>query len=58
MCIIVLNTKEHLTKELMKQCWHANGDGAGVMYAINGKVIMFSYIRENRYQQHTPIQSQ
>jgi len=41
MCIIVLNTKEHLTKELLQECWESNNDGAGLMYAIDGKLNTF-----------------
>jgi len=45
MCIIVLNTKEHLSKELLHECWQSNNDGAGVMYARDGKLNTFKEIK-------------
>ncbi|MBK8943676.1 MAG: hypothetical protein IPM32_00255 [Ignavibacteriae bacterium] len=45
MCIIILNTKEHLTKELLNECWQTNSDGAGMMYAIDGKINIFKELK-------------
>ncbi|MBK7105908.1 MAG: class II glutamine amidotransferase [Ignavibacteriae bacterium] len=45
MCIIILNTKEHLTKELLNECWQTNSDGAGIMYAIDGKINIFKELK-------------
>lgn len=45
MCIIVLNTKEHLSKELLNECWQSNNDGAGLMYAIDGKLNIFKELK-------------
>ncbi|MFZ1292202.1 MAG: hypothetical protein WAR79_19060 [Melioribacteraceae bacterium] len=45
MCIIILNTKEHLSKELLNECWQTNSDGAGIMYAIDGKINIFKELK-------------
>lgn len=45
MCIIVLNTKEHLSKDLLNECWQSNSDGAGLMYAIDGKLNIFKELK-------------
>ena len=53
MCIIVLNTKEHLSKELMIECWQANNDGAGLMYALDGKLTIFKELKNfNTYYEY------
>jgi predicted glutamine amidotransferase len=45
MCIIVLNTKEHLSKDLLNECWQSNNDGGGLMYAIDGKLNIFKELK-------------
>ena len=45
MCIIILNTKENLSKELLNECWQSNSDGAGLMYAIDGKLNIFKELK-------------
>jgi predicted glutamine amidotransferase len=53
MCIIVLNTKENLSKELMQECWQANNDGAGLMYALDGKLTIFKELKNfNTYYEY------
>ena len=38
MCIAILNKKEAtLKRELLKNCWDNNGDGAGLLYIDNKK---------------------
>ena len=46
MCIIVLNTKEHLSKKLLKVCWESNNNGAGLMYAIEEKLNIFKELKD------------
>ncbi len=46
MCIIVLNTKEHLSKKILKVCWESNNDGAGLMYAIEEKLNIFKELKD------------
>ena len=39
MCIAIYKPKEsEITKNTLKTCWESNPHGAGLMYAINGKV--------------------
>ena len=45
MCIIVLNSREHLSKELLHECWQSNSNGAGLMYAIDGKLNIFKELK-------------
>ena len=45
MCIIVLNKREHLAEELLKECWLSNNDGAGLMYSINGELNIFKELK-------------
>lgn len=45
MCIIVLNTKEHLSKKLLNECWESNNDGAGMMYSLDGKLNIFKELK-------------
>ncbi|MBL1214691.1 MAG: hypothetical protein HND52_15150 [Ignavibacteriae bacterium] len=45
MCIIILNTKEHLSKEILNECWDSNNDGAGLMYAIDGSINTFKELK-------------
>jgi predicted glutamine amidotransferase len=45
MCIIILNTKEHLSKEILNECWESNNDGAGLMYAIDGTINTFKELK-------------
>jgi predicted glutamine amidotransferase len=53
MCIIILNTKEHLSKELIEECWQANNDGAGLMYGLNGKLTIFKELKNfNTYYEY------
>ena len=53
MCIIVLNTKYHLSKEIMIECWQANNDGAGIMYALDGKLTIFKELKNfNTYYEY------
>ncbi len=46
MCIIVLNTKEHLSKKLLKVCWESNNEGAGLMYANEEKLNIFKELED------------
>lgn len=40
MCIAILNTKTAtLKKELLRNCWENNGDGAGMLYIDNNKSL-------------------
>ena len=60
MCIIVLNTKEQLSKEIIKECWQANDDGAGLMYAINGKLTIFKELKNfnTYYEYYTTLRNE
>ena len=41
MCIAILAPKEkELTKETLETCWENNPDGAGLMFAFNGKLYV------------------
>ncbi len=41
MCIIAIQPIGVKIKEsILKNCWHANKDGAGIMYVENGKIIV------------------
>lgn len=40
MCIAILNTRETtLKKQLLRNCWENNGDGAGILYIDNNKSL-------------------
>ncbi len=53
MCIIVLNTKENLSKDLLHECWLVNNDGAGIMYSIDGKLNTFKELKNfNTYYEY------
>jgi hypothetical protein len=40
MCIAILNQKQTtLKKELLRNCWENNGDGAGILYINNNKQL-------------------
>lgn len=42
MCIAILNTKSvTLKKKLLSNCWKNNGDGAGMLYMLDGKMQVF-----------------
>jgi predicted glutamine amidotransferase len=42
MCIAILNTKSvTLKKKLLNNCWENNGDGAGILYTLDGKMQVF-----------------
>lgn len=42
MCIAILNTKQTtLKKQLLKNCWENNGDGAGILYINNDNKLEF-----------------
>jgi hypothetical protein len=46
MCIAILNTKNvTLKKELLNNCWENNGDGAGLLYMLNGKMQVFKEMK-------------
>ena len=38
MCIIILNKKGKLSEKVLQQASLSNRDGAGIMYAVNGKI--------------------
>jgi predicted glutamine amidotransferase len=41
MCIIVVQTKNNfVSKKTLRNCWDNNGDGAGIMYANSGKIVV------------------
>jgi len=45
MCIIVVKpVKKSLPKKCMDNCWKANSDGAGIMYALDGKLHIEKYM--------------
>jgi hypothetical protein len=42
MCIAILNTKQTtLKKQLLRNCWENNGDGAGILYINNDNKLEF-----------------
>jgi len=46
MCIAILNTKGvTLKKELLKNCWENNTDGAGMLYSKDGKMEVFKEMK-------------
>ena len=52
MCIAILNTKQTtLKKQLLKNCWENNGDGAGLLYINNdNKLEVFKEMKDfNRF---------
>lgn len=40
MCIIIVNKQGMLSKTALYNCWDSNPDGAGLMYAENGKIVI------------------
>ena len=41
MCIIAIQPKgELISEQTLKNCWENNNDGAGIMYAENGKILV------------------
>jgi hypothetical protein len=41
MCIIAVKPKgKTISKEILENCWQRNPDGAGIMYAVNGKIYV------------------
>lgn len=41
MCIIAIQTNGNfITKKTLRNCWDNNGDGAGLMYAKDGKIVV------------------
>ena len=49
MCIIIVKPKnKKLPADCINNCWSANHDGAGIMYAIDGKIHMkkYKYLKE------------
>jgi len=41
MCIIAIQPKtKKISNSILKNCWDNNDDGAGIMYAIDGKIIV------------------
>jgi len=41
MCIIAVQTKGNfISKKTLRNCWDNNGDGAGIMYVDNGKIVV------------------
>jgi hypothetical protein len=61
MCIAILNTKgTTLKKEVLRNCWENNGDGAGILYINNDKKLsvfkeMTSF--DNFYNNYSEIKS-
>ena len=61
MCIAILNTKgTTLKKEVLRNCWENNGDGAGILYINNDKKLsvfkeMTSF--DNFYKNYSEIKS-
>ena len=60
MCIIILNTKEHLSKEVLNECWISNNDGAGLMYSHNGKLNIIKELKnfDKYYEKYSSIRTQ
>lgn len=45
MCIIILNTKNTLTKETLQESWKSNPDGAGLMYSDGQRLKIFKELK-------------
>lgn len=61
MCIAILNTKgTTLKKEVLRNCWENNGDGAGMLYIDNDKKLsVFKEMKSfnNFYENYLDIKS-
>lgn len=61
MCIAILNTKgTTLKKEILRNCWENNGDGAGMLYINNqNKLEVFKEMRsfESFYEKYREVKS-
>lgn len=60
MCIAILNTKGvTLKRELLNNCWQNNGDGAGILYAKDGKMQIFKEMKsfDNFYNNYLDIRN-
>lgn len=61
MCIAILNTKgTTLKKEILRNCWENNGDGAGILYINNDrKLSVFKEMSsfDNFYNNYSEIKS-
>jgi hypothetical protein len=59
MCIAILNTKgTTLKKEILRNCWENNGDGAGMLYINNNKQLeTFKEMKsfENFYKKYQEV---
>lgn len=58
MCIAILNTKGvTLKKKLLKNCWENNGDGAGLLYSLDGKMQVFKEMKDfdNFYTEYARV---
>lgn len=61
MCIAILNTKAvTLKKDLLNNCWQNNGDGAGMLYMLDGKMQVFKEMKsfDNFYQEYLRVRKQ
>lgn len=60
MCIAILNTKKTtLSKEILRNCWENNGDGAGILYINNDKMQIFKEMKsfDNFYDNYIQIKN-
>jgi predicted glutamine amidotransferase len=61
MCIAILNrgSGEPLTKETFENCWRANSDGGGFMFAIDGRIRVFKEMKsvDTLYEMYEAMRS-
>jgi hypothetical protein len=61
MCIAILNTKGvTLKKELLKNCWENNTDGAGMLYTKDGQMQVFKEMKsfDTFYKEYSRVRKQ